>query len=213
MTSGTHTPPPQPSGVAVLLGAVLSGAAAAYATFSSDDLLLAGRVIVAACASTVGALVVYALYKSSARGLAVLGIVCATVLGGAAVATFRKEAPDGVASFVGGCAPFTVYAQNRWEPFGASGRATPAPTGTKVRSFSSNELVAVDGWVRTRAPYLANKPPFNSDVWFHLADDSGWVAFAAVRADPTVPDPTGGFSDDGGRPAPMAAECSGSVQG
>lgn len=50
-------------------------------------------------------------------------------------------------------------------------------------------------------------PAWNSDVWFHLADNSGWVTFAAVRADPTVPDPSG-FSPDGGRPALTDESCS-----
>lgn len=90
---------------------------------------------------------------------------------------------------------------------GAAARAEPTPTANKVGSFAPNGLIPLDGWVRTRAAYPANTPPWNSDVWFHLADNSGWVTFAAVRADPTVPDPSG-FSPDGGRPALTDESCS-----
>ena len=120
--------------------------------------------------------------------------------------------PDGVRGFVGGCEPFAVYAQNRFAPLGAAFRADPSPTGRKVGSAAGNELVPVNGWVRSRAAYPANSAPWNSDVWFHLADNSGWVSFAGVRADPTVPDETGGFSADGGRPVPVADDCSGAIR-
>jgi len=49
-------------------------------------------------------------------------------------------------------------------------------------------------------------------VWFHVADNTGWVSLAGVRADPTTPDETGGFSDDGGRPVPADDACSGTLR-
>ena len=77
--------------------------------------------------------------------------------------------------------------------------------------MAPNKQFAVNGWVRTQAAYPHNSPPFDNDVWFHVADDSGWVSFAGVRADPTTPveDP---FDPEGGRPAPIDEECSGSVR-
>jgi len=142
-------------------------------------------------------------------GLAVVAVLIA--YGISRSPTREDGPPDGVAGLVGGCEKFPLFAQNRWDPLGASGRAEPSATGGKVRSFAPNEIVVVDGWVRSRAPYPANSPPWNSDVWFHLADDSGWVSFAGVRADPTTPDETGGFSPDGGRAAPLDEACSGSI--
>lgn len=120
-------------------------------------------------------------------------------------------APEGVLCFVGGCEPFSVYAQNQYTPVGTVIRAEPRRTGREVGSFSPNKLVPVDGWVRTHAAYPHNTPPFDSDVWFHLADDRGWVSFAGVRADPTTPavDP---YDRNGGRPAPTPPECSGTFR-
>jgi hypothetical protein len=123
----------------------------------------------------------------------------------------RDGAPRGIASLVGGCDPFTVHAQNRYDPVGTSVRAAPLPTARKVRGYAPNELIAVDGWVRTQPAHGTNRPPFDSDVWFHLADDSGWVSFPGVRADPTQYDPTG-LAEDGGRPAPTPEECSGTYR-
>ena len=104
-----------------------------------------------------------------------------------------------------------MFAQNRWDPMGAAVRAAPMPTADTVAGFGSNELVPVDGWVRTRAPYEHNRPPWDSDVWFHVADGSGWVSYAAVRADATVPDPSL-QSREGGRPVPLDESCSATLR-
>jgi len=147
---------------------------------------------------------------------AVVAGVLAVVVTGAATDLWRQALGDDaeVRSIVGGCEPFSVYSQNRWEPLGAKTRVDPYRESPDVvgGSHAPNELVVVDGWVRTRAAYPQNTSPWNSDVWFHLADNSGWVPFAAVRADPTVPDPTGGFSDDGGAPVALDEDCQGSVR-
>ncbi len=119
--------------------------------------------------------------------------------------------PEGVTGMVGGCEPFSVHAQNRWDPVGAKARVAPLREAADAESFAPNELIAVDGWVRTRAAYPTNTTPWNSDVWFHLADNTGWVSFAAVRADPTSYDPTG-FEEDGGRPVPLDGDCSATVR-
>jgi hypothetical protein len=71
--------------------------------------------------------------------------------------------------------------------------------------------IAVDEWVHSRPAYPTNSAPWNSDVWFHLADNSGWVSFAGVRATPVKHDPTG-EDPDGGTPAPTSGRCEGSVR-
>lgn len=122
-----------------------------------------------------------------------------------------RSVPTGVVGFVGGCEPFSVFAQNRWEPYGAARRVAPNRNARQDGNFDPNQLVPINGWVRTQPGYPSNTPPWNSDVWFHLADNSGWVSFAAVRADPTENDPTG-HAEDGGRPVPTTKDCSGAVR-
>lgn len=118
---------------------------------------------------------------------------------------------EAIVGFVGSCEPFRVVAQNRYNPPGARKLKAPDVLSTQVGSFGPNELIAVDGWVHGAVAYPTNSPPFNSDIWFHLADDSGWVAFAAVRANPTVLDPTG-LDPDGGTPAATPSACEGAIQ-
>jgi hypothetical protein len=104
-----------------------------------------------------------------------------------------------------------VHAQSRYNPIGTVVRAAPSRSAAEVGGYAPNELVPVNGWVRTQAAYPSNSPPFDSDAWFHVADNSGWVSFAGVRADPTVLDPTG-FDPDGGRPVPLDPRCSGTIR-
>lgn len=115
--------------------------------------------------------------------------------------------------FVGGCDAFGVYAQNRWAPVGAAVREEPDVLSAKLSpSFAPNEVIAVDGWVSTGEPvYPTNPEPWNSDIWYHLANRDGWVSFAGVRAAPTEPDQTL-RSPDGGQPAPTTPECEGTYQ-
>jgi hypothetical protein len=122
--------------------------------------------------------------------------------------TPHTRAPTGTAvnEIVGGCEPFAVFAQNRWAALGAVRRAEPIATATEIGQYAGNEIISVNGWIRARAPYPTNTSPWNSDVWFHVTD-GGWVAFAAVRADPTFEDKTL-LSNDGGRPVPLDLNCS-----
>jgi hypothetical protein len=117
----------------------------------------------------------------------------------------------GVLRFAGGCTPYQIFAQNRWEPYGTAVRTGPDVRMKQISSFDGNHSIAVDGWVHSAVAYPTNTPPWNSDIWFHLADGSGWVSFAGVRAVPTTHDPTG-FAKEGGQPAPTPARCQGSVQ-
>jgi hypothetical protein len=110
----------------------------------------------------------------------------------------------------GGCPAFQVFAQDRWAPLGAAIRAQPNVLSLQVGSFPGDMSIAVNGWVHGRAAYPTNTPPWNSDIWFHLAAGAGWVSFPGVRATPTSPDPTG--RANGGDPAPTPPTCEGAVQ-
>jgi hypothetical protein len=122
--------------------------------------------------------------------------------------TSKPQPPSHVIGFVGGCDRFRVFAQNRWMPYGATRRVAPDPKADANGNFDPNQLISINGYVRTQAAYPTNPPPFNSDVWFHVADDSGWVPLAAVRAQPTTQDPTG-LDAFGGQPVPLAEDCAG----
>jgi len=122
-----------------------------------------------------------------------------------------KQAPQGVVVDSGGCDAFQVFAQNRWAPTGTAVRAAPNIEAHVVATYPGNFSIMVDGWVHSRPAYPTNTAPWNSDIWFHLADDSGWVSFPGVRAEPTATDPTG-LSSDGGVPAATSAKCEASVQ-
>jgi hypothetical protein len=115
----------------------------------------------------------------------------------------------GVSGFSGGCDAFQIFAQNRWQPYGTVMRAQPNVLSKQVGGFSPNQSIAVNGWVHSRPAYPTNSAPWNSDAWFHLADQSGWVSFAGVRATTTTEDPTG--LGEGGPPAATSKFCEGSV--
>jgi hypothetical protein len=196
-----------------LVGGIAAGIAAGLATYVVANRSVLVAAIVTVLMSIAGSAVGW-LYKHDTKRRE----VAALALGAAALAVVvvvvgnpAPCGPKGVTCLVGGCARYDVYAQNRYQPLGTRKVAEPSPEGRKIGGFAPNELIPVDGWVRTAAPYLHNDPPINSNVWFHVADDSGWVAFAAVRAEPTVPaqDP---FDPDGGAPAPTPDECHGSLR-
>lgn len=189
--------------VGVVLGALAGGTA-----WISGSLTPLGVAILAGIVA-VASWLVGLMIEGTTRSRAILAVVVVVLLAVAAadVVTLRRGAPRGVAELIGGCAPYRVFAQNRWEPFGAALRAQPMIEANQLGGYSPNQSIPVDGWVRTRAAYPSNPAPWNSDVWFHLADDSGWVSYAGVRADPSRP--TG--SDDG-RPAPTPPECSGAIR-
>lgn len=112
--------------------------------------------------------------------------------------------------FVGGCAPFNLHTQNQFDPVGTKIWSAPVPTADSFRGFSPNEVITVDGWVRTRTPYPTNTPPWNSDAWFHLKNGAGWVTFAGVRSTPT--DPSDGNYGAGSSPAPLDPDCQGTYR-
>lgn len=115
-----------------------------------------------------------------------------------------------IAGMSGGCATYQVFAQNRWAPVGTAIREQPNVLSTQVGSYPGNMSIAVNGWVYGRAAYPTNTPPWNSNIWFHLADGAGWVSFPGVRDTPTSIDPTG--HADGGDPPPTPAACEGAVE-
>ncbi len=114
--------------------------------------------------------------------------------------------------FQGGCEKFGVYSQDRWSPPGAAERKTPDRAAQKIGGFAGNKVIAVDGWIHSGKPaYPKDSPPWNSDIWFHVASNpEGWVDFAAVRGERTSFDPTGLLS--GGKPARTSPACEGAYK-
>ncbi len=137
----------------------------------------------------------------------ILGGVIVVVLGAAVVGPWNKLTSDDPDDFVGGCAAFTVYAQNQFDPVGTKVWAEPRPTADNSHGFAPNELVKVDGWVRTQTPYPSNSSPWDSDAWFHLSNGAGWVSFAGVRSVPT--DPSQGNFAAGPGAVPLDQDCDG----
>lgn len=111
----------------------------------------------------------------------------------------------------GDCSPYRVYAQNRWTPLGTAIRAKPAVESEKIGEFSGNQSIMVDGWMHGAVAHPTNPEPWNSDIWFHLTDNKGWVSFGGVRGVPTEPDPTL-HSPDGGQPALLLTNCEGEIK-
>lgn len=195
----------------VILVAGLAFLVTGFITYFSGYLSLFGVAVSAGSAAALAGILT-ALAEGHHRSVGVWLAAVATLAGSVApFVLMRKAGPPGVAELVGGCEPFVVVAQNRWEPIGVMARAQPLLSGKEVARYLGNTHLTVDGWVRTRAPYPENPSPWDSDVWFHLSDSSGWISFAGVRADPTPYDPTG-LDPNGGRPAPTPAECSGTVR-
>lgn len=129
---------------------------------------------------------------------------------GQASAVGSSSAGSAIAGMSGGCPAYQIFAQNRWAPYGTAIREQPNVLSTQVGSYPGNMSISVNGWVHGRAAYPTNTPPWNSDIWFHLADGAGWVSFPGVRAVPTSHDPTGLAS--GGDPAPTPSSCQAAVE-
>lgn len=126
-------------------------------------------------------------------------------------ASASSSLPPGVLGMSGGCDGFQVYAQGRWDARGAVVRAAPNKEAKIVDRFAVNESMIVNGWVHSRPALPMNTSPWNSDIWFHMSDDSGWVSFPGVRERPVNYDPSG-LSKDGGTPAPTLGKCRGAIQ-
>jgi hypothetical protein len=116
-----------------------------------------------------------------------------------------------IAGISGGCHLFTVVAQNGWPPYGAVAKRQPKPSSLTNEIFAGNEIIAVDGWVHGGAIYPTDASPWNSDVWYHLSDGRGWIAYPAVRAAQAQPHPTP-TNPDGRPPAATTAACEGLVR-
>jgi hypothetical protein len=123
----------------------------------------------------------------------------------------HTDTPIETVGMSGGCAPFQVFAQNRWAPVGTAIRLAPNVQSAQNGSFPGNMSISVNGWVISRPAYPTNTAPWDSGVWYHLTDGAGWVSFPGVRNNPVAFDPTG-LSSDGGTPAPILAKCQGAIQ-
>lgn len=130
---------------------------------------------------------------------------------GARVSAEAPSNPIGVSGMSGGCKPFEAIAQNSYPPYGAAIRAQPNAQSTQITSYAGNKPISVNGWVYGTAEYPTNPPPWNSNIWFHLTDGTGWVSLAAVRAYPMTQDPNG-LNPDGGPPVATSKACEGAVQ-
>lgn len=196
-----------------VLASLVVGTIVWFATYFSGWLTQGGAALVAACIAVMTGALTEALTRSDTRPASWWIAAVSGVAAAVTAAVTVTGAPPGVATMVGGCEPFTVYAQHRWEPMGAAIRDVPLPEpdGKQISNRSPNQAIAVNGWVQSRTGHPENSAPWNADIWFHLADNSGWVSYAGVRAVPTSPDPLAGLGD-GGRPAPTTEECGGTVR-
>lgn len=77
--------------------------------------------------------------------------------------------PSAIAGMSGGCAPYQVYAQNRWAPYGTAIREQPNVLSAQVGSEPGNMSLSVNGWVYGRAAYPTSTPPWNSEATSHPA--------------------------------------------
>lgn len=196
---------------AVLGAAAVSAVVAGVAAGISESLATTGKIAVTASATLAGSLISFMVVDR--RAMPVVAALLAVSIGGGLGAVSRyRVTPDqtGVIRFVGGCAAFRVFAQNRWYPYGAAVRTAPLITAKQIASRDPNQSLSVNGWVHSDVAYPTNRPPWNSDVWYHLADGAGWVSFAGVRATPVTRDPSG--LGPGGPPPPIDPHCQGEAQ-
>ena len=78
-----------------------------------------------------------------------------------------------------------------------------------VSTLPPDDSIAVDGWAYGKAATATTGVTLSETmIWFHVADDSGWVSFTTVRDYPTEPDPSG--ADPPQVHAIASAECEGS---
>jgi hypothetical protein len=113
--------------------AVVTFIVTAAVTYSQDLLTPAGNALAAGAAAVLTGSLANLFFPSTSRGIWSLISLGAAVCLVFSLMQLRDEAPRGVASFVGGCDPFDVYAQNRWDALGAAVRAAPLPTAKQGR--------------------------------------------------------------------------------
>lgn len=90
---------------------------------------------VTALASLVGWISGRIITHPARRRLNVFLVIVLTGVSVALVVVSHKQcAPKGVMCLVGGCPPFGVYAQNRYQPYGAAIRAEPRRGARQVGS-------------------------------------------------------------------------------
>lgn len=137
-----------------------------------------------------------------------LGLISALAINGCSASEETEVKDNTSKQFVEGCETYAVYSQNRFQPYGTAVRAEPSTLAPKTDTiFAVNEVIPVDGWVRTgEVAYPTNPEPIANDIWFHLAHTGGWVSYAGVRGAPTVNDPTG-VSPELGPLAELKPEC------
>lgn len=102
-------------------------------------------------------------------------------------------------SLVPGCEIYSVYSQNRYQPYGTfvhdvTNEKNQIPTVTSPKAtdvaFAPNQIIPVDGWKSIgQTVYPGNISSVRRNVWLHVAyTKNDWVTFAGVRGEPTVND-------------------------
>lgn len=121
-----------------------------------------------------------------------------------------------ISQLSGGCDSFVIYSKNRNSPGSTPIRLEPRLGAQQIDSAKPNRKLRVNAWVATGTPtYPGNEAPYDSDVWYHIANGvgfdgnfEGWISFAGVRATRSElnsqPDPS-----NTGIPAPLPPECKG----
>jgi hypothetical protein len=154
---------------------------------------------------------------SPARFVAALGIALGAIL--ITLSTFvahrnnEGNLEPKLATFIGShanCDLFRAYAQNQWDPVGAEEHFRPTMSSNVVKRYGPNTVIPVDGWVHGSADFTVLGPPFNSDVWFHVGDGSGWIPAAGLRSAPTKKPAL--TSPNGGPAVQSTANCEGSAE-
>jgi hypothetical protein len=214
-TSPTNSAPNPRAGLGLWGSVGLIADASAIVTLATQG-PTALAVVTCAVALLAGIRLITARLRGALRvGLLVLLISAAAlavvVIGPDRVKSWAATGPSDVTAMTGGCAPFQVFGQNRWQPYGARLLAGPNLQSRVIGPVAPNKTIFVNGWVHGAVAYPLNSPPWNSDVYFHLSDNTGWVTFAGVRAVPTNQDPSG-HSPDGGVPVPILPACEGAIQ-
>ena len=102
-------------------------------------------------------------------------------------------------SLVPGCEIYSVYSQNRYQPYGTfvhdvTNEKNQIPTVTAPKAtdvaFAPNQIIPVDGWKSIgQTVYPGNIPSVRRNVWLHVAyTKNDWVTFAGVRSETTAND-------------------------
>ncbi len=142
-------------------------------------------------------------------GTALLMLVLLTGCSGGRQGSGEAVAPEATSTtlqipgYIGGCQPFEVITQDRWDPRGAAIRDSPDIHAEQVGGFKGNIHIQVDGWVEAKEAYPLNPDPYKGEQWYHFVG-GGWMTRAALRSEETKYDK---YAPDGGLLPALPPEC------